>query len=288
MTNNSRIFLDGKLLDTATKTSNPTNVLIAKNKIVGLGYVPDEDEKTLTQEKIKGSYVFPKPIAMPSEFDDTMLRLSPERGLFACFANINETIDNTYPLITLDKIKESKTQAYGILVTRNLPLNDSSAIAKLANVPLVATINNQNKDLLLSQLLEKNVKAHLLIDNLETEFSAIKAAKKAGVQFTTSLCLSKVTESTQIERSIKEGVIDTISCPKGSEKIWLTSILSRFKDKLDPIEIAMLTSSKLYNSFGLKKWSVSLNNSANFLVIDLNDSHDNYLKYVLVNGIVVK
>ena len=88
MNNESTIFLDGKLIDTTTNTSNTTNILICKNKIIGLGYVPDEDEENLIQKNIKNSYIFPKPIAIPSTFDKIPLKLCPEKGLFESIENI--------------------------------------------------------------------------------------------------------------------------------------------------------------------------------------------------------
>lgn len=57
MTNHA--FINGKLFDPITKSGTATNLLLSHGKLMGLGYLPDEEEENLTIIDLAGKWIIP-------------------------------------------------------------------------------------------------------------------------------------------------------------------------------------------------------------------------------------
>ncbi len=53
------VLLNGVLLDPTRRSQQPTNLLFAGGKLVGMGYVPDEDEENLVKIDLAGAWIVP-------------------------------------------------------------------------------------------------------------------------------------------------------------------------------------------------------------------------------------
>ena len=65
-----QVLLDGHYLNPATGLSETLNVLLANNQLVGLGYVPDEDEESIQKKSIKGAYIVSNPMGVSFDLLD--------------------------------------------------------------------------------------------------------------------------------------------------------------------------------------------------------------------------
>jgi len=68
MPNKQQALVNGKLLNPIQGTLNTCNLVISKGKLVGMGYVPDEDEEAIEIIDLSGCLIIPLLSTSPTPF----------------------------------------------------------------------------------------------------------------------------------------------------------------------------------------------------------------------------
>ena len=291
-------LLNGRLYDPKQRTFEKTNILLINTKIVGLGYIPDDDDST--QVDINHHYIFPNiftPITtttLKTEYpsNNTLINIQKNgitgSGIIPSDPTLNydnkmktliqKNQQHEFNFFPLHKNTPHSPQMIGLWITKATAAESIKMTIKF-NKPLITTLTCTT----VKPLLQTYPKAtwHIIINTLE-DLIQFKALREQHHSLSLSIPAHLVTKTTinKIIPYIKNQLITTISTDSDNQ----TNPLKCFpllEAELTISDIYALYSQNIRNLYQLPIKNIAMNHSPHLSIFN---PQNGTLHSIVLNG----
>jgi hypothetical protein len=178
------IIIDAKLFNSQTKEFSRTNILLAGHKILGLGYIPDDDDVEAELLNVNGSFIIPF-LTDSYPLTEDIKHIAHKNGITNSidFSDILCEKSGVQLKEALQKAEKEKTKLYCILQNLDQDLNtymdaknrNNKLCAGISVTLLIKQNNSVIKDLVKKNIIQTIVCGENNYENfVETAFSYLK------------------------------------------------------------------------------------------------------------------
>jgi hypothetical protein len=291
-------LLNGRLYDPLQRTFEKTNILLIKNKIAGIGYIPDDDDSH--QIDIKDNYIFSN-IFLPvvratfknSTPSNTLLTQAQQYGITGCsiiptqknqcyghelapFLTKNHT--HGLNILPLHCTTPKSPQMIGLWVTPDTPAITITATLKFNKALISETPYTLLKPFLTAY---PSARWHIMLQKIE-DLSLFNTLLKDTIKLSLSIPTHFITTETieTLLPYIKNQLIQSIHCtPKNGNS--LLHCFPLLEDHLTITDIHDLYSGNILALYKLKLKGVAINHSPHLTIFDPKTGN---VKYTILNG----